>query len=512
MQRAPLASALSLLAACSLGLLVFLPAPAQAGPLSLLGLFVHEGDGGPRLSTSPSEAASQRLLLLRPADPSPGVHPPVCAGARCESAKLAPIKLEDGVRLAGPAALTLWLSTDAPTMPLLGLEVRLVKLGTPETIVATFTYSGTTLPREPSDGGPQETAIYRLDPEPTRLALTAEASQSTAARQLAGGDQLELRIISITGPAAVEEPAPQPANVFLHYDLTHPSGVLLALAQASAIQLGGEPLGLFLDGTGLTTAFPTGTESRGRAVTADVHPTAPAAIVFGPAELPATATALGDGLFILYYQLVPNAPPTEATQAPSPSAWARITFAASVDLSGTKVTGSAVVNVATSSGVTAPPTPPQPVIISIPLKGASVPVDPRVEVKIYGASAAPLGQITILFGSATHPSGLLIPVASGDDVALPTSEEPTPIGTAPTSVPTPAAPPSTPSTSASSEQPTPPTPPATDPEPSGSSTLGEEPPAAVLATRELRGAGNASAWGVLGAAAALCLAAVLRRH
>lgn len=505
----------------SIVLLAALPTPAAAGPVHLLALFLHEGSSGPELALEPSAATSQKMPLLKPQQPSPGVDAPACAAARtCDLASLGTISLPAPAQLAAPAALSLWLSTEATAMPITALTVVLEKTGATTVEIATFTYGATTLPRKGGDGALHESIILTLGTEPVRVSLTDDTT--TAARSLAAGDQLRLRVSALSGPAAATAPSPIVGNVFAHFDKTHPTNVLLTLDGPSPLQLGGAPLGLYLDGTGLSGTYPESTTAERRIVTSSVHPTAPTAIVFGPAALSGPVTALGDGLFTLHYQLVPKPLPTEATQGPGPSALVRLTFTVSLDLGPSRVTSSAQVNPAPTSGTTTSPAPSPTVLIALPLTGAEIPAEPKIEVKIYGALASQLADLVILYGSSDRASGLLIPVGGGAPPPPPSPEpttsstepttEPPPTPTTETATPTPEPTPTTPTPASNSTEPSP------EPTQTSAANLSSPSPTTTslehagpaAATRDQRG--TVGAWGLLGTLAALSAALIGRRR
>lgn len=496
---------------------ILIPGPAAAAPGPLFGLFMVQGSGGPELSLTPSDGATQKLALLKSIRPEPNTDVPLCASVRCEFASLGTITLPAGGRLSGQAAIVLWLSTDqtAPAMPLLQLSVALRRIGATNTDLVSFTYGngnggGTGVaPRESADGTLADTPLLTLTSTAQRLSLSGTVTPVT----LNAGDVLRLDVTAAAGPVGSTVEAAK-SNVLVNYGAAAPTGFLGLLDAASGAQLGGDPLALYLSGAALSTEAPSGTTPQTRIVTSSVGPNDPPAITFTAAPLAGPSTAIGDALFVLHLQLVPKLIPSEAsaaTSGPRPSATLRLSVLAGIDVGDGDPFAASGIAVVSVTVVT-----PQSVVISLPTLGKTIPATATLSLKIYGVAHPEAGDVALLYGSEARASGVRIPVEGGSGGPPSTSQEPSPLSSDP-------APPTTTSTTPVPTTPIPTSDPIVPPSESTPSSPSEDPvtsspagvdptdaPGSVAATKDMRG--NASAWGALTTLSLLAVLALARRR
>ncbi len=364
-----LATAASLAAA----LVAVQPGTAQPAPTGgYLKLYIEDAGLSPAAPTAEADKTKSVLTSFS----SPGLSNFVDLGSW---------KVTHDLTFTTDGVATLWLSAEEAAV-ITSFDVQIRK-GSNE-----VWRSGT--------GTNGEGTFTDLGPEPTKY----ELGVGLLGTEWKAGDVFNVRVILF----GVAEPG-TPTDVFLHYgSLQHPSGVAGSVDAVGALTPAGSPLGVFLAANNaLSLDAPTAEQDLARE-SGNAGPGALAsasAWSWGKTTLPEDTLLVEDSVFMCWTTLQGTAAAVRG-------------FRVTVDFKtpgGTEtVTKSAGLRTTSYQSATGAPSVTH-WALGLPTAGLELPAGTEIDVKfqIWSSHADPPGKVVILYGSATHPSGLVLGAEGG---------------------------------------------------------------------------------------------------
>lgn len=413
-----------------------LPAASFVPSTPLSGLFLSENETGAGIlafqpPTNPEPETLPAGLASSPVDGVPGACvqvPAVLAAPTCTAAILGSAVAPVSFQVVGDGILELWLSTDAPALPIVDVVARLEHVNATGATAEVYQFQyasdgrdGPHLGPRASAGSLAEDTVLTLDQEPRRIALTGARAETL---NVTAGDTLRLVLDAVVTPITGAV-----AQILVHYGSGMPSGTVFEVGGADAwrVQFGTNTLAILLRDDNVTF-YPLDNETdQVRAFSAAGAAGAtlpsfesPASLTWGPTRLDEGTHVVGSGFAELYVQTAASGPPNDK---PPTNAEFAVDVTLQFDDQSFRGASSLAVVPAAGQGLTR---------LVVPIRGAPFDLEPGMNVSVtVDLFALNATKFSIVHGSINHTSGVFLPVLGGGIVRPIVLSDPLPFLNAP---------------------------------------------------------------------------------